>query len=328
MAGLSAEQRDAFERDGFLAIEQLLHEADLVAVHDEYEDVLDAEIERLADAGVMPSKPTGSFDERYAALLAASPDAHRAFNISLPLVNGSVDAAGYRMHCGPAVFDLLRHPLILDAVESLIGPEISASPVQQMRMKPPEESVADDMLKAHSNVGPTTWHQDTVALLPDADDTELVTVWLALTDAFEENGCLVSVPGSHRLGQQIHCVNDVLASEPNVPLSVLAGMPRRALPVRRGGAVLFHKHNVHCSLPNRSGRLRWSMDLRYNPTGQGSGRPAFPGFVARRASRPGSALGDVEAWRALWDEARRRIVSGEHHGRVFEDSRWKDPAVC
>lgn len=317
-----------FERDGFLAIERLLPEEDLAAVHDEYEDVLSAEIERLVGEGVMARKPTGSFDERYAALLAASPDAHRAFNISLPLVNGAVAAESYRMHCGPAVFDLMRHRLILDAVESLIGGEITCSPVQQMRMKPPEASVADDTLMAHSNVGVTTWHQDTVALLPDADDTEIVTVWLALTDAFEANGCLVSIPGSHRLGQQVHCVNELLASEPNVPLQVLDKMERRTLPVRRGGVVMFHKHNVHCSLPNRSGRLRWSMDLRYHPTGQGSGRPAFPGFVARSASRPCSVLDDFEAWKTHWDEARERIVNGLHPGKIFEDSRWKDPAVC
>ena len=36
----------------------------------------------------------------------------------------------YVMHSGPAVFDLLRHPAILDVVESVIGPEIASNPVQ------------------------------------------------------------------------------------------------------------------------------------------------------------------------------------------------------
>ena len=39
---------------------------------------------------------------------------------------------------GPAVFALLRNQAILDAVESLIGPEIYANPVQHVRIKPPE----------------------------------------------------------------------------------------------------------------------------------------------------------------------------------------------
>ena len=328
MAGLSSQQREAFERDGFLAIERLLPEADLEPIRAEYDQVLSREIRRLTDAGVIDSEPTGSFDERYAALLAAEPDAHRRFNISLPLINGGVDADSYRMHCGPAVFDLLRHPAVLDVVESLIGAEIASNPVQQMRMKPSQDRVTDEGLRAHSNIGPTTWHQDIVALLPEADDTRIVTVWLALSDASEQHGCLVSIPGSHRLGPQVHCVNEVLASEPNVPLRILDGMERRPLPVRRGGAVLLHKHNVHCSLPNRSGRLRWSMDLRYNPLGQPSGRPAFPSFTARSARHPETVLDDFDAWRSMWDEARRRIVNGEHAQRIFEDSRWKDPAVC
>ncbi len=118
------------------------------------------------------------------------------------------------MHCSPAVFDLLRHPAILDAVESIIGPEIASNPVQQMHMKPSADAVADESLRLHSNIGMTTWHQDIVALLPDADDTQIVTVWIALTDAFINNGCLVSTPGSHRLGPQVHCTNQTWRRSP------------------------------------------------------------------------------------------------------------------
>ena len=232
------------------------------------------------------------------------------------------------MNCGPAVFDLLRHPAILDVVESVIGPEIASNPVQQARMKPSQDAVADESLRVHSDIGVTTWHQDIVALLPDADDTRIVTVWVALTDAFVDNGCLVSIPGSHRLGSQVHCANEELASEPYVPPPVLQGLEERPLPVRRGGIVLFDKLNVHRSLPNRSGSMRWSMDLRYNPVGQGSGRPAFPSFVARCTEHPESVLDDFEVWKAMWDDAREAIVCGAYPDRIFEDVRWNDPAVC
>lgn len=328
MGGLTAQQLESYERDGFLAIEQLLTADELVPLHREYEGVLDRQIGRLLEAGALTEAPEGDFSARYAAVLAADPDAHRWFNISLPLINGAVDADAYVMHCGPAVFDLLRNPKILDVVESVIGPEIASSPVQQMRMKPPEAVVADEAMRVHSNVGVTTWHQDIVALLPDADDTLIVTVWLALTDASVENGCLVSIPGSHRLGPQVHCANDELASEPHVPRAVLEGLHGQPLPVRRGGVVLFDKLNVHRSLPNRSGSMRWSMDVRYNPVGQGSGRPAFPSFVARSAMAPGSVLDDHRTWKALWDDARNVIVRGDGPDRLFEAVRWNDPAVC
>ena len=326
--GLSADQLREFRRDGFLAIDSLLTDDDLAPVHDEYERVLEGQIDRLLASGALAERPAAGFDDRYAAVLAADPLTHRRFNISLPLINGAVDPEFYVMHCGPAVFGLLRHPAILDLVESVIGPEIASNPVQQMRMKPSQDAVADESLRVHSNVGATTWHQDIVALLPDADDTRIVTVWVALSDAFVDNGCLVSIPGSHRLGPQAHCANEALASEPYVPPSVLAGMEERPLPVRRGGVVLFDKLNVHRSLPNRSGSMRWSMDIRYNPVGQGSGRPAFPSFVARSARRPESELHDFEAWRRLWDDAREAIVSGAYPDRIFEDVRWNDPAVC
>ena len=74
--------------------------------------------------------------------------------------------------------------------------------------------------------------------------------------------------------------------------------------------------------------MRWSMDLRYNPIRQGSGRPAFPAFVARSARRPESALEDFEAWKAMWYDARETIVSGAYPDLIFEDVRWNDHTVC
>ncbi len=167
-----------------------------------------------------------------------------------------------------------------------------------------------------------------MALLPEADDTQQLTVWVAVTEASEENGCLVSVPGSHREGPKVHCANDQIASEPHVPARLLADRPEVALPLTRGGIILFHKMNIHRALPNRSDRLRWSLDLRYHPVGQATGRPAFPGFVARSRADPASELRDPVAWANAWEKARERIVTGRYEGRIFEDTRWNDPAVC
>lgn len=326
--GLSDAQRAAFEEDGFLAIDTLLDDADLAPLEAEYEALLDRVARRLHADGIISSTHEDlPFGPRFCRLLAEHPELHRHCNISLPLINGPVDPETYFMHAGPAVFGILRNAKILDLVEQIIGPEIYSSPVQQMRMKPPENQLSGENAE-HSNVGTTTWHQDIVALLPEADETSQITVWVAVTEATVENGCLVSVPGSHREGPKIHCSNLALASEPQVPGKLMEGRNAVPLPVKRGGVVLFHKMNVHRALPNRSGALRWSMDLRYHPTGQASGRPAFPGFVARSRSDPASELQDPAVWAARWDDARRAIISGEFHGRVFEDTRWNDASVC
>ena len=62
-------------------------------------------------------------------------------------------------------------------------------------MKPPLRSL-DRERAEHSNVGATSWHQDTVALTADADETEMLTLWVAMTEAAVENGCLMSIPGA------------------------------------------------------------------------------------------------------------------------------------
>jgi len=311
---LDESQCRSFAENGFLAIDRLLDDDDLAPLEAEYAALLDDLATALLRAGrIAEAHAHLPFAERYTEILAGYPDLHRHFNISLPLINGAVDPETYHAHAGPAVFALLRHPKILDVVECLIGSGISSSPVQPMRMKPPERRVGGD-LKGHSNVGQTTWHQDIVALLPEADDTDQLTVWLAVTEATVENGCLVSVPSPHREGPKPHCANAALASEPHVPGRLMAGRGAVALPVRRGGVVLFHKMNVHRALPNRSAGLRWSMDLRYHRTGQASGHPAFPGFVARSRANPDSELRDPAAWARSWDEARARIVTGAYRG--------------
>jgi len=325
---LSQDQISSFEQDGFLAIEQLIDPDDLTEIENEYGNLLGELATRLfAEGKISNEYAEENFGSRYSKIIAEYPELHRFFNISLPLLNTAINPDIFHMHSGPAVFNLMRHPKILDVVEAIIGPEIYSSPVQQMRMKPPEKTVHHD-LAGHANVGATTWHQDIVALLPEADDTQQLTVWLAITDANLQNGCLTSIPGSHREGPKAHCSNLKIASEPQVPDSVMQGREAVPLPVKKGGVVLFHKMNVHRALPNRSDGLRWSMDLRYHPIGQATGRPAFPGFVARSKADPAQELHDPKLWAHSWDQARNNILSGHYKGRLFEDTRWNDSAVC
>ena len=318
---LTRQQQDSFEKNGFLVIHNVLDDKDLTPLERDYAALLDQRCEALHQQGLIHDNfAEHNFAERYARTLTAYPQCIDDFNISLPLINGPVDPDTYRAHFSEAVFGLQRNDKILDLVESLIGPEISSSPVQQMRIKPPQKALSDENV-SHSNAGTTTWHQDTVAVLPEADNTEQITVWIAITDADEENGCLASIPGSHREGAHPHESGDI-AREPTVPKSIIAGRQGVSLPIKRGGVILFHKQNIHCSRPNRSDRMRWSLDIRYHPTGQASGRPAFPGFIARSKADPDSELQDAKRWKQRWEEARERIIRGEYAGPIFRD--WRE----
>jgi hypothetical protein len=328
---LIPEQIRFFEENGFLAVEGLLGEADLAPLEQEYAQLLDRVAADLHAGGFITSRFEAlDFGRRFGRILAEFPELHRYFNISLPLINGEINAAEFVMHDGPAVFGLLRNTKLLDVAESLLGGELTSNPVQQVRMKPPLGSI-DPERAEHSNVGVTTWHQDTVALTRDADDTRMLTIWVAMTEATVENGCLMSIPGSHKGGTVQHCPGKRIAAEMYVPDVLIGDRKPQSLPLAKGGVILFDKHNIHCSLPNRSEGLRWSFDLRYSVTGEPTGRPAFPGFVARSRAHPETELRDPVAWKKSWANARDAILSGAYEGPIFEQKKWQggsNMAIC
>ena len=73
--------------------------------------------------------------------------------------------------------------------------------------------------------------------------------------------------------------------------------------------MILNKKTVHGSLSNVSENIRWSFDLRYNPTGQKTGREAFPGFVARSKKNPTSELRDPDVWKNMWEETKIKLSS-------------------
>ena len=79
---------------------------------------------------------------------------------------------------GPATFAFLRSENLLDAVECLVGPEITCSPIQHLRAKPP--ATAHSPGTGFYNV---PWHQDMAVTWEEADASNIVTCWLALDDA-------------------------------------------------------------------------------------------------------------------------------------------------
>jgi phytanoyl-CoA hydroxylase len=144
------------------------------------------------------------------------------------------------------VFDMITCPRLLDMVESLIGPEIVSNPIQHVRLKPPAPSLRGDEVRAH--VTATDWHQDRAVAHEEADATRMVTVWLAITDATEENGCLQAVPGKPQMYP--HCPK----TQTGIADGFLDVAKARPLPVKAGGAVLFHPLTPHASLPNGTDR--------------------------------------------------------------------------
>jgi len=309
---LTPEHREHFRTKGYLVVEDVLEADRLGAVKAEYHALLDTLIDGW---GLTDDLGAAGFAEKLTAAYSKGLDWFQPMDISLP---GDRISADTPMHFGPAVFDMVTSPRLLDMVEDLIGPEITSNPIQHVRIKPPERLLDPDEIRAH--VGGTDWHQDRAVALEEADQTDMVTVWLAITDATVENGCLQVIPNKadallpHCPQRQTAIADGFIDKSAAVPL-----------PVRAGGAVLFHPMTPHASLPNVSEGIRWSFDLRFNRTGQPTGRAHFPDFVARSRANPGSELRDWRAWRAMWQDARARLAHAPH----IDIHRWSaDAPAC
>lgn len=328
MKGLTTDQLERFNEDGFLIIKGVLSRRDLAGIETAYAAVLDSVADRLAEEGRIAPLKGSTFSQRYIEAMQQLEDMYTLYqhlDICLPMV-ADLDHS-HTMNTGPEVFRLLTHPRLLDIVESVIGPEIYSNPVQHTRIKPPADALSG--IVTDSNIAATTWHQDAGVVNPEADDTDMLTVWLAITDATIENGCLIAERGSHRDDLTLHCPGSAASSTTYIPESIIDRDLVVPLEVEAGGAVLLHKLTEHGSLDNRSNDIRWSFDLRYQPVGQPTGRSVFPGFVARSAARPDSEVTDPREWADLWWQARDRIVRGEIPWQF--NTRWaanaKDP-VC
>ena len=329
MSYLTAEQIAQFEDEGYLVVEGVLDpETVLDPVIDEYTEVLDTLVRDLYAREEISSLFEGlDFAERFTAVCIETGDVHKQyFDFSLPFQNVKPDTPFWT---GQAVLNAFTAEPLLDCVASLIGEEIYSNPVQHVRIKPPEHILPKNQF-GNPILGETIWHQDQGVVVPEADETEMLTVWFALEDVALEQGPLKVVPGSHKHGLLTHCSSYFgngprTAGGRQIPESLFEADRMIPLPVKRGDVIFLLKRTVHGSLPNVSDNIRWSFDLRYNPIGQPTGREAFPGFVARSRARPERELRDAKVWTRMWldtREAMSKINQGGQTDVLF--GRWRE----
>ena len=286
--------RQDFDVLGYVVMRGLLDwEQDLRPILLEYEAMLDL----LAKQWYAEQKLSSAFEgleflEKWSRLTPELEETVAGYgsHFDITFIDNPVRADSH-IHLGPAVFHLLRSPRLLDGVEILIGPEIFSNPIQHARLVAP------------SSTGGTPFHQDMSVVAPESDDTTMISVWLPLTEVTPES-CLYLVPGSHKRELRLQCLNREEADFPHEMIEE----ERIPVPMQPGDVLFFHQGTIHGSLPNTSGRTRFSFDLRYNPIGQTPVRPFFPGFIARSRSRPDSELRDVDEWIALWEDTRARLA--------------------
>ena len=83
----------------------------------------------------------------------------------------------------PFWLELCRHPRVLDAVESVLGPDLILI-MSHLIVKRAEDGL------------PVAWHQDNT-YWHSVQGTDVTTVWLAIDDTDRANGCMQVIPCTH-----------------------------------------------------------------------------------------------------------------------------------
>jgi len=309
---ISADQRRQFNEQGYLTVQGLLDVTTdidpFTCAYLEYLDILADIFMGETNPNLRTNYSAQSFGDRFATLLGCSGGRvlqHLDPSLSI-LVPGYQRRKDLPSAQRPELFQLMVNERLLDALESLLCPEISVSPIYHFNLKLAERQrkLAQRTAAAASqsaprrnllwdfHIGTTRWHTDAAYGLADAYRSRIINAWIPMTSATTENGCLLVAPGSHRLKPERGTVSDSL-TETAVPLS---GTP---------GDVIFLDNNIlHASLHNRSaGDIRWAFSFRYLLIGEPTGRPFLPGFVARSHLAPERELRDPQLWSEMWHGA-------------------------
>ena len=154
--------------------------------------------------------------------------------------------------------ELLYHEPLLDIAESLIGPNIQLFHDQAL-------------YKPARHGGEVPWHQDNGYWR--CTPANLVSIWMALDDADEDNGCMNVIPGSHLENAPDH--DRAVSEKGELPALLQANVDEnRAAPVplKAGYAMVHHCLMLHQTNPNRSQRRRRAMVIHYMPTSTRNGK--------------------------------------------------------
>ena len=290
---------DEYLEQGHVVVRGLLdRDRDLQPVLDEYSTVLDGLMTRLFDEGRVTSPASElPFSGRVSRLITETGAAYFGHFSPKSSVKGIKE--GEPAHLGPAVFRLLRNPKVMDVAETILGPEIVCNPLNNVRIKPPERLLPEEVTKTYNSaVGKTNWHQDLYNFSEDAEETNFLTVWIPITSASVEHGCMVVVPGSHKGELNIHCPSRDPAVK-GIPLD-LVGAHQVALPMEPGDVLFMHGLTEHTALSNVSDTVRFSFDLRYSPLGEPTGLPGLPSWVVRSKAHPETEMTDPSDWVDMW----------------------------
>ncbi len=243
--GLTDQQRESFERDGFWFVRRFASEA--------------TGKEMLARATELSREAKGAgLVGRSIVMPEAKPN---------PFAKNPEDQVSkvFRLHRDPIFRAFAERADLLDGVEAILGPEL--------------DCFLSQFIFKHPAAMGQPWHQDSHYFPFDREPQ--LGAWLAVTEATLENGCLHVLPGSQR--EPIHTHVPDRRPEANygyveiVDHDMSASVPVLMEP---GDLLLFHSFLMHRSTDNKSAGIRAAMVYHYAQAGtvdgteKATGRPS------------------------------------------------------
>lgn len=152
------------------------------------------------------------------------------------------------------VYDIVSHPRVLDAVESVLGPNILVWGAQWFPKFPGDKAYV-------------SWHQDATywGLTPP----NVTTAWVALSESTPENGCMSVISESHKtplLPQRETYAQDNMLSR-GQEIAVEVDEAQAVQLVLHPGEMSLHDVGiVHGSGANTSTEARIGLAIRYMST--------------------------------------------------------------
>ncbi|MCG3147286.1 MAG: Ectoine dioxygenase [Verrucomicrobiae bacterium] len=229
MRYLTPQQFAQYQRDGYLVIDDFLTTAQLQNIR--------AEIAQIQQDNAGLTRDTGGFNLEKVGGDSLNPDAPVLRAGMLRKIQGAVFYLA-------SVKDVFTTGKLLDCMEDIMGPAIYYHSSKVM-FKP-----------AHGGAA-KPWHQD-AAYWRNYEPSQ-VTVWIAIDDATEANGCVWAIPGSHKLGLIPHVHKELQVPESRIDLTQAAPVP-----VRAGGLLIFHSLVLHMSKANTSANPRCAIICDYD----------------------------------------------------------------
>lgn len=231
---VTPEDREAYRRDGFVVLRGLLDGAAFNEIELAFAQIIAEEIQEI-----------GCSDWQHKPVMAS-------WLRNRPC---RADELYDRMRAAPELRAFCADPRLTEAASALLAsPKHRLTDHCRFRMDLPHDT-------RHLAV----WHQDH-AYVGGSVDT--VTAWVPLQDVDWPMGPLLAIPGSHGGGEQLHSLK--LGERISPRLSMAGEYWIRMLPLKRGDVLFFHSLLLHSGQVNLSDRVRYSIQARYAPLGDGA----------------------------------------------------------